>query len=70
MATDTLTPITVEGDNWGPIWTRDGAALAYGTDRTDASHVVVHRFDGTPPTSIGSSVNDLWPDEFWRRMDR
>ena len=64
VGTEALTPVTLEGDNWGPVWTRDGSALAYGTDRTEASHVLLHAIDGKAPTSLGASVNDLWPAGF------
>lgn len=64
IANDKLTRVTQEGDNWGPLWTRDGSAVAYATDRGDASHVVLQRLDGTAPMTLGSSPNDLWPAAF------
>jgi Tol biopolymer transport system component len=64
IANDNLTRMTQEGDNWGPLWTRDGSAVAYATDRADASEVVLQRLDGTAPVTLGSSQNDLWPTAF------
>ena len=64
IANDKLTRVTQEGDNWGPLWTRDGSAVAYATDRGDASHVVLQRLDGSAPMTLGSSPNDLWPAAF------
>ena len=64
IANDKLTRVTQEGDNWGPLWTRDGSAVAYATDRPDASEVVLQRLDGRAPLTLGSSPNDLWPAAF------
>ena len=59
IATDKLVAISTEVKSWGPIWTREGSALIYGSDRSDAAHVMLQRLDGSAPVSIGSSINDL-----------
>ena len=64
ISNDKLTRLTQEGDNWGPLWTRDGAALAYANDRGATSQVVLQRLDGTAAITLGSSPNDLWPAVF------
>ena len=64
IANEKLTRVTQEGDNWGPLWTRDGSALAYATDRGDTSHVVLQRLNGSAPVTLGSSHTDLWPTAF------
>ncbi len=64
IASDKLTRVTQESDNWGPLWTRDGSAVVYATDRADTSQVVLQRLDGSAPVTLGSSSNDLWPAAF------
>ena len=64
VATEHLTRVTDAGNNWGPLWTRDGSALVYVTDRDGASELVLRRLDGSALVPLGTTSNEAYPAAF------
>jgi dipeptidyl aminopeptidase/acylaminoacyl peptidase len=57
--TRTLSAVTFDGDNWAPVWTRDGSRLAYLSRRDSVRHLMWQPVDAnSPPESLASSRDD------------
>ena len=59
--TDRLSRVTVEYDNWAPVWVSTGTSLIYASNRGAVSTVMRQGLDGSGDHTLGQSINDLWP---------
>jgi len=62
LDTRMMAPVTFEGRNHSPVWTRDGAHLAFAAERGDVRHVMWQPLDAsTNAESLIASENTLIP---------
>jgi serine/threonine-protein kinase len=61
----TFGPVTFEGRNRAPLWTRDGLHLTYTSERNGVAHLMSQPTDGSAlEESLISSKNDLFADSW------
>lgn len=56
-----LTRVTLDGDNFAPIWSRDGARLTYSSNRHGPCQIFSQALDGSAPTLLVGGEHDLVP---------
>jgi Tol biopolymer transport system component len=64
IASEHKTRVTDAGDNWAPLWTRDGSALVYATERDGESELVLRRLDDGALVRLGATSNEAFPVTF------
>ena len=57
----TLTRVTFDGDNFAPIWSRDGARLTYSSNRHGPCQIFSQALDASEPTLLVGGEHDLVP---------
>lgn len=53
--------LTFEGDNFAPVWTRDGTGLAFSSNRNGPCQIFAQALDAAEPSLLVSGNHDLVP---------
>jgi DNA-binding winged helix-turn-helix (wHTH) protein/Tol biopolymer transport system component len=61
LETGALTRLTFEGDNFAPIWSRDGTRVIYSSNRLGPCSIFSQALDAAEPTLLVSGEHDLVP---------